>query len=121
MILSESLQTPAPSIESTLEFFDAVVHSAGDEGERDDAGDVHFRTEDVHVEAELLAYGLDVLQTFLVVWTRTTDPDLNLVLVQQRCDLSEGADDTLESSGDLFMDMDMSAPVLRYDFASRLG
>jgi len=69
---------------------------------RDDTGDVHLRAEDVHVEAELDADGLDVLETLLVVGAGATDPDLDLVLDQKRSDLTESANDTLESGGNLF-------------------
>lgn len=74
---------------------------AGDKRKRDDTGDVHLRTENVHVEAELDADGLDVLETLLVVGTGATDPDLDVVLDEERSDLAESADDTLESGGDL--------------------
>ena len=66
-----------------------------------DTRDVHLRTVHVHVEAELDADGLDVLETLLVVGTGTADPDLDLVLVEQRSDLAQSADDTLEGRGDL--------------------
>lgn len=55
----------------------------------------------MHVEAELLSDGLDVLETFLVVGSCATDPDLDLVLVEQRSDLAKCADDTLEGGCDL--------------------
>ena len=48
-----------------------------------------------------MADGLDVLETLLVVGAGTTDPDLDLVLVEEGCDFAEGADDTLEGGGDL--------------------
>jgi len=85
----------------TLPLLDAVVHLAWHEGKRDDTGDVHLGTKDVHVELELVASGLDVLQTFLVVGTGTADPDLDFVLLEERGDLAESADDTLESRCDL--------------------
>lgn len=69
---------------------------------RDDTGDVHLGTENVHVEAELDADGLDVLETLLVVGTGAADPDLDVVLDEERSDLAESADDTLESRGDLY-------------------
>jgi hypothetical protein len=50
----------------------------------------------VHVEAELLADTLDVLETLLVVRTGTTDPDLDVVLDEKGGDFPQGADDTLE-------------------------
>ena len=62
---------------------------------------MHLRTEDVHVELELLADGLDVLETLLVVGASTADPDLDVVLNKERSDLTEGADDTLEGGGNV--------------------
>ena len=62
---------------------------------------MHLGAEDVHVEAELDADGLDVLEALLVVGTGATDPDLDLVLDEERGDLAESADDSLESRGDL--------------------
>ena len=44
--------------------------------------DVHIWTIDMHVELELLAYSFDVLETFLVIWACTTDPDLDFVFVK---------------------------------------
>jgi hypothetical protein len=72
-----------------------------DEGKRHDTRHVHLRTEHVHVEAELLADVFDVLETFLVVGAGTTDPDLGLVLDEEGCDFPKGADDTLESRGNV--------------------
>ena len=63
---------------------------------RNDTTDVHLRTVDVHVKTQFLTNGLDVTKTLLVVRTSTTDPDLDLVLVQNRGDLTQGTDDTLE-------------------------
>lgn len=71
------------------------------ERQRHDTGDVHLGTVDVQVEAELDTNSLDVLETLLVVGTGTADPDLNLVLVENRGDLAQSADDTLESGSDL--------------------
>lgn len=89
-------------IHLALELLDALVVLAGDKGERDNARNVHLGAEDVHVEAELDADGLDVLETLLVVGAGAADPDLDLVLVEERSDLAESADDTLESGGDLW-------------------
>lgn len=55
----------------------------------------------MHVETQLLTDGLDVLETLLVVGTRTADPDLHLVLNEHGGDLADGADDTLEGGGDV--------------------
>lgn len=75
---------------------------ARDKRKRDDTGDVHLGTENVHVEAELDADSLDVLETLLVVGTGAADPDLDVVLDEERSDLAESANDTLESGGDLY-------------------
>lgn len=85
-----------------LELLDALVVLAGDKGERDNAGNVHLGAEDVHVEAELDADVLDVLETLLVVGTSAADPDLDVVLDEEGSDLAESANDTLESGGNLF-------------------
>ena len=85
-----------------LELLDALVVLAGDKRKRDDTGDVHLGTENVHVEAELDADGLDVLETLLVVGTGAADPDLDVVLDEERGDLAKSADDTLESGGVLW-------------------
>jgi hypothetical protein len=74
---------------------------AGNKCERDDTGDVHLGAEDMHVKAELDADSLDVFETLLVVRTGATDPDLDLVLDELGSNLTESADDTLESGGDL--------------------
>jgi len=86
---------------STLVLLDAVVHLAWDKSERDDTGDVHLRAEHLHGETELYTDGLDVLKTFLVVRTSTTNPDLNLVLNKERGDFTESTNDTLECRSDL--------------------
>lgn len=62
---------------------------------------MHLRAVDVHVEAKLLTNSLDVLETLLVVGTSTTNPDLDLVLVQDGGNLTESADDTLEGGGNV--------------------
>lgn len=85
----------------TLKLLDTSVVLSGNESERNNAGNVHLGTEDVHVKAELDADSLDVLETLLVVGTGAADPDLDLVLDEERCDLTESANDTLESGSDL--------------------
>lgn len=55
----------------------------------------------MHVKVELLTDGLDVLETFLVVRTGPTNPDLHLVLIEDWRDLPQGADDTLEGGSDV--------------------
>lgn len=62
---------------------------------------MHLGTEDVHVELELLTDGLDVLETLLVVGASTADPDLDVVLDEERSNLTEGTDDTLEGRGNV--------------------
>ena len=85
-----------------LEFLDAVVHLARHKGQWHDTRDVHFRAEDLDVETELLTHALDVLETLLVVGTRAADPDLDVVLVEERRDFAKSADDALECTGDLW-------------------
>lgn len=99
------------SFSLTLELLDAGVPLAGHERKRHDAGHVHLRAEDVHVEVQLLANGLNVLKTLLVVGAGAAHPDRDLVLDQQRGDLAERTDDTLEGGGDLRRKM--SIPVKR--------
>lgn len=62
---------------------------------------MHVRSVDVHVELQLLADRLDVLQSLLVVGSGTSDPDLDLVLNDGWCILADGLDDTLECGGDV--------------------
>ena len=62
---------------------------------------MHLWAIHVHVESELLTYALDVLETFLVVGACTTDPDLDVVLVEDGSDLTQSADDTFECGGNL--------------------
>ena len=85
----------------TLKLLDAAVHLTRDQRQRHNTRDVHLRPEDVHVEAQLLADRLDVLETLLVVRAGTTDPDLYLVLDKEGCDFAEGADDAFEGACDL--------------------
>ena len=68
---------------------------------RHNTTDVQLRSVDMHIQSELLTGRLDVLQSLLVVGTSTTDPDLNLVFVQNGGDVTESANDTLESRGDV--------------------
>lgn len=62
---------------------------------------MHLRAVHVHVEVEFLADVLDVLETLLVVGASTADPDLDVVLDEERCNFPQGADDTLEGGGDV--------------------
>ena len=84
----------------TREFLD-VAGLARNERQWHDTRDVHLRAVDMHVEAELLADVLDVLQTLLVVGAGTTDPDLDLVLKEEGCDFPQSANDTLEGRCDV--------------------
>lgn len=88
-----------------VKLLDAVVVLAGNKRKRHDTRDVHLRAEDVHIEIQLFANGLDVFETFLVVWTGSADPNLDLVLVEEGCDFSQRANDTLESAGDLMAEL----------------
>jgi hypothetical protein len=84
-----------------LKLLDTGVHLARNQRQRHNTGNVHLRAENLHVEVELLADRLDVLETFLVVRTCATDPDGDFVLVEQRSVLAKRADDTLERRSDL--------------------
>src|SRR5262245_38975964 len=79
----------------TRELLD-VCRLTRDQRQRHDTRDVHLRTVHMHVETKFLADGLDVLETLLVVGTRTTNPDLDVVLDERRRNFPQGADDTLE-------------------------
>lgn len=47
---------------------------------RHDARYMTFRPVDVHIKFQLLSNRFDVLQTLLVVWPSTANPDLDFVL-----------------------------------------
>lgn len=55
----------------------------------------------MHVELELFANGLDILQSFLVIGTCAANPDGSLVLNQRWGKLPEGSDNTLKSGRNL--------------------
>ena len=63
--------------------------------------DMHVWSVDVHVQFELLADCLDVLEAFLEIGTRAANPYLNFVLDEGWGKLSEGTNDTFESRRDL--------------------
>ena len=58
--------------------------------------DVHIWPVNMHVQFELFADGLDVLEAFLEIGACATDPDLNFVLGESGSKFSEGTNDTLE-------------------------
>lgn len=62
---------------------------------------MHLRAEDLGVEAHLLSGSLHILETLLVVGSGTTDPDLNVVLVQLGSVVTQSPDDTLEGAGNV--------------------
>jgi len=108
----------------TVELLDAVVVLARHKRKRDDTRDVHLGAENVHVEAELLADGLDVLETFLVVGTRAADPDLNLVLDKTAGNFAKSADDALECGSDLRSDMSAYCSgdmILEFAYVGEVG
>lgn len=65
--------------------------------------DVHIWAVNMHVQFELFADGLDVLEAFLEVGTCATDPDLDFVLDERWGELSEGTNDTLERGCNLLI------------------
>src|SRR5271156_6078283 len=71
------------------------------ERERHNTADVHLWAIDVHVQLELLAHRLDVLQPLLVVRARAAHPDLDLVLDEHWCDLAQCLYHALERAGDV--------------------
>lgn len=62
---------------------------------------MHLGAEDLGVQAELLCRGLHVLKTLLVVGAGTTDPDLDVVLVELLGVVAKRPNDTLECAGDV--------------------
>lgn len=64
----------------------------------------------MHVQAKLDTDRLDVLETFLVVGTGATDPDVDVVLDEERCDFTDGTDDTLERGCDLLINVSWLLP-----------
>lgn len=79
----------------------ALLPLAGDEGQGHNARDVHLRAKDLGLQTQLLSSSLHVLKTLLVVGTGTTDPDLNVVLVQLSGIIPQSTDDTLEGAGNI--------------------
>ena len=63
--------------------------------------DVHIWAVNMHVQFELFADGLDVLEAFLEVGTCAAHPDLNFVLDESWGKLAKGTNDTLEGGRDL--------------------
>ena len=57
---------------------------AWDQSQWHDTRNVHLWAIDMHIQAKLNTDILDVLETFLVVGTSTSDPDLDLVLDEER-------------------------------------
>ena len=69
--------------------------------QRYNAADVHIWPVDMHVQFELFADSLDVLEAFLEIGTCAADPDLDFVLNESCGKLSKGTNDTLECRCDL--------------------
>lgn len=55
----------------------------------------------MHIQFELFTDGLDILEAFLEVGTCAADPNLDFVLDESWCELSEGTNDSLERRRDL--------------------
>jgi len=83
---------------SSIKLLDTIVHPARHERQGHNTRDVHLRPKNVHAQPQLLADGLDVPQPFLVIGSRATDPDLDLVLEEEGRDFAEGADDAFEGA-----------------------
>ena len=90
----------------TFKLLDAVIPFPRDERQRHNARDVHLRPKNVHAEIELLTHSLDILETFLIVRSCASDPDFDVVLVEQRSNFAEGADDAFECACDLVIGQD---------------
>ncbi len=55
----------------------------------------------MHIKLQLLAHSLNVLKALLVVRTRTSNPNLNIMLEQGWCVLAKRLNDTLESASNV--------------------
>ncbi len=73
---------------STRKLLHIALILPGRQCQRNNAADVHVRAVDVHIELELFSNGLDIPETFLIVGTCATNPDLDLVLDQCRGEFS---------------------------------
>jgi hypothetical protein len=69
--------------------------------EGDNLGDVGIGAEDADGNAKALSEKAHRLETLLIVWTTTTDEDLDTVADKLVLVLLEGTDDTLEGSSDV--------------------
>lgn len=67
--------------------------------------DVHVWAVHLHIELELLADVLDVLETLLVVGASTADPNLDVVLNEDGRKLPESANDTLECRSNILHEL----------------
>lgn len=103
-----TLRLPSSRHLTTKLLDSAEIGLPGREGQGHDTANVHLGAVHVHVELQLVADGFDVLETFLIVGAGATDPDLDVVFDEDRGDFSDGADDALESGGDLLCELVMS-------------
>lgn len=81
---------------STLELFDVFFPLPRCQGQRYNTADVHIGTINMHIKLQLLANGLDVFETLLIIGSRSTNPDLNFVLDERAGDLSQCANDAFK-------------------------
>ena len=57
---------------------------------------MHLRAKHMHIKAQLVASSLNILQSFLVIRSGASDPDLDFVFVQLACEFADRADDAFE-------------------------
>lgn len=70
-------------------------------GHRHNTRNVHLRSINLHVELELLTNVLDIFETLLIVGASTTNPDIDLVFLENLRKFSESADNSLKCGGNL--------------------
>lgn len=67
----------------------------------DDSGDRRLGTVDLHWDTDRLSTKSHSLETLLVIWSSSSDPDGDVVSLKTLLELLQGSDDTLESSSDV--------------------
>lgn len=63
--------------------------------------DMHVWPVDMHIQFELFADGLDILKAFLEIGACAADPNLDFMLNESWCELSQSTNHTLERRRDL--------------------
>ena len=57
---------------------------------------MHLGAVNVHIELQFCADGFNVFETFLIIRSSTSNPDLDFMFNQSGCIFSERTDDALE-------------------------